>query len=229
MLLSGKAVRGGGRATGTLHAGDSLSIEIERLRALHPALRRRVIRAAAGQLGASLGFDETERLLGLCGLLEAANEKPARAGLKLQLEKGLRAERSPRELRLFRADSDTAPTNDPGTASAEYTLPIPGSVDAPAFGIRIEASLGHPPPAPVLEARLRASRPGDRVTLRHSRSRLKISEALKRAKLPAAANVPVLEWQGEIIWMPGVPIESGLARDCGLTIRSTPLEESVRV
>ena len=108
LLLPGKAVRGGGRATDTLHTGDSLAIEIERLRALHPALRRRVIRAAAAKLGASLGFDETERLLDLCGLSESAPDNPSRRGLKLQMEKGLRAERTPRELRLFR-------TEDPGT------------------------------------------------------------------------------------------------------------------
>jgi tRNA(Ile)-lysidine synthase len=214
LLLPGKAVRGGGRATDTLHAGDSLAIEIERLRTLHPA---------------SLDFDDTERLLSLCGLSDSAPERPTRTGLKLQMEKGLRAERSPRELRLFRADSQSVPTDNPNNPAAEYLLPIPGSVAAPAFGIRIEASLPHPPPASLPEARLRACRSGDRVTLRHSRSRLKIGEALRRAKLPVAASCPVLEWQGEIVWMPGVAIESGLTRDFSLTIRSTPLDESVRV
>ncbi len=223
VLLPGKAVRAGGRATDTLHAGDSLSIEIERLRALHPALRRRVLRAAAGKLGASLEFDETERLLGLCGLSDSPPEKTTRSGTKLQMGNGLRAGRTPRELRLFRAEAPDAPGTKP-EGLAEYLLRIPGSVDAPDFGMRIEASLGDEAETSVLEARLRACRPGDRVVLRHSRSRLKISEALHRAHLPVAADWPVLEWQGKIIWMPGVAIESDLTRNLALTIRSTPLD-----
>jgi len=228
VLLPGKAVRGGGRATDTLHSNDSLAIEIERLRTLHPALRRRVLRAAAGRLGASLDFNETERLLGVCGLSESTKEKSSRPGAKLEMEKGLRAERSPRELRLFRAESQSTPTNS-NASLPEYPLLIPGTVDAPAFGIRIEASLGGQPAASLPEAWLRACRPGDRVTLRHSRSLLKIGEALRRSKLPPAANYPVLEWQGEIVWMPGVAIESTLTRNAGLSVRSTPLGESVRV
>jgi tRNA(Ile)-lysidine synthase len=229
LLLSGKAVRGGGRATDTLHAGDSLAVEIERLRALHPALRRRVLRAAAGKLGTSLGFDETERLLDMCGLSDSAMEKPARSGLKLQLEKGLRAERTPRELRLFRTETGSAPTKTLEKPFPGYLLPIPGSVDAPAFGIRIEASVGHQPETSLPEARLRVGRPGDRVILRHSRSKLKIREALRRARLPAAADCPVLEWQGEIVWMPGVAIESELTRNFALAVRSTPLHKPTRV
>jgi len=231
LLLPGKAVRGGGRATDTLHGRDSLAIEIERLRTLHPALGRRVLRAAAGKLGASLEFEEIERLLSLCGLSGSTLETPARNGLKLQMGSGLRAERTPRELRLFRAERQAAPIcdpDDPVASAVEYPMPIPGSVDAPAFGIRLEASLGHEPPTSLPEARLRGSRPGDRVTLPHSRSRLKISEALRRARLPIVPPLAVLEWQGEIVWMPGVPLDSEQARDLALAVRSTPLDKPTR-
>src|SRR5271170_2613276 len=51
LLLPGKAVRGGGRAASTLTGNHSLSLEIERLRVLHPAVRRRVLRATTAQLG----------------------------------------------------------------------------------------------------------------------------------------------------------------------------------
>ncbi len=223
LLLPGKAVRGGGRATDTLHGGESLAIEVERLRVLPPALRRRVVRAAAAKLGASLDFDETERMLGLCGFSEYQGERPERAGLKLHLENGLRAERTPRELRLFRVEAAT-PQRATEAATAEYTLSIPGTVDAPAFGLRLQATLGRQPETSLPEARLRASRPGDRVALRHSRSRLKVKEALQRARLPAASTCPVLEWQGEIVWVPGVPIESSAAASFVLTVTSTPLE-----
>ena len=106
LLLPGKPVRGGGRAVSTTPGQSAVSIELDRLRALDPALRRRVIRAAARQLGARLSFDETSRLLALCGFRSSpsgnAPTVAARTGASLHLSNNLRADRSPRELRLFR-------------------------------------------------------------------------------------------------------------------------------
>ncbi len=101
LLLPGKPVRGGGRAVSTAPGSSTIAIEIERLRSLDPALRRRVLRAAARQLGGRLSFDETERLLALCGFLTLPTVA-ARTGSSLHLADGLRAERSPREIRLYR-------------------------------------------------------------------------------------------------------------------------------
>ncbi|MGH9595932.1 MAG: tRNA lysidine(34) synthetase TilS [Edaphobacter sp.] len=106
ILLPGKPVRGGGRAVSTNPAESAISIELDRLRALDPALRRRVLRAAARQLGGRLSFDETSRLLALCGFRRyptvGSPTVAARTGAILHLTNGLRAERSPRELRLSR-------------------------------------------------------------------------------------------------------------------------------
>jgi tRNA(Ile)-lysidine synthase len=112
VLLPGKPVRGGGRAVSTA-AGEpaSVALEIERLRGFDPALRRRVVRAAARQLGARLSFDETARLLALAGLLPDAGDgeaPPARAGAGVHLAAGLRAQRSARELRLYRVERPTS-------------------------------------------------------------------------------------------------------------------------
>ena len=103
LLLPGKPVRGGGRSVATApgEAQASVSIELERLRTLDPALRRRVLRAAARQLGARLSFDETSRLLALCGF-RSDPTVAGRPGASLHLSAGLRADRSPRELRLYR-------------------------------------------------------------------------------------------------------------------------------
>jgi tRNA(Ile)-lysidine synthase len=101
LLLPGKPVRGGGRAVSTTPGQSAISIELDRLRTLDPALRRRVLRAAARQLGARLSFDETSRLLSLCGFRPDPTVS-ARTGASLHLSNGLRADRSPRELRLFR-------------------------------------------------------------------------------------------------------------------------------
>ena len=100
LLLPGKPVRGGGRAVSTAPGHSAVSIELDRLRALDPALRRRVLRAAARQLGSRLSFDETSRLLALCGF-RTDPTVAARTGSTLHLSNNLRAERTPRELRLF--------------------------------------------------------------------------------------------------------------------------------
>jgi tRNA(Ile)-lysidine synthase len=100
LLLPGKPVRGGGRSVSTAPGQSAVSIELDRLRALDPALRRRVLRAAARQLGSRLSFDETSRLLALCGF-RADPTVAARTGASLHLSNNLRADRSARELRLF--------------------------------------------------------------------------------------------------------------------------------
>jgi tRNA(Ile)-lysidine synthase len=102
VLLPGKPVRGGGRAVSTA-GGETVAVEIERLRGMDPALRRRVVRSAARQLGARLSFDETTRLLALAGFGVDATVS-ARPGSSLQLAGQLRAERSQRELRLYRGE-----------------------------------------------------------------------------------------------------------------------------
>jgi tRNA(Ile)-lysidine synthase len=102
LLLPGKPVRGGGRAVSTTSGEVSLSLDLDRLRPLDSALRRRILRAAARQLGARLSFDETARLLALCGF-EPDPTVSARPGATLQLSQNLRAERSAREIRLSRA------------------------------------------------------------------------------------------------------------------------------
>ncbi|HEV2709807.1 MAG TPA: tRNA lysidine(34) synthetase TilS [Edaphobacter sp.] len=100
ILLPGKPVRGGGRSVSTAPGQSAVAMELDRLRALDPALRRRVLRAAARQLGVRLSFDETSRLLALCGFLTLPTVA-ARTGATLNLSNQLRAERSHRELRLF--------------------------------------------------------------------------------------------------------------------------------
>jgi tRNA(Ile)-lysidine synthase len=100
ILLPGKPVRGGGRAVATAPGQGSVAIEVERLRSLDAAMRRRVLRAAARGLGVRLNFDETQRLLALSGL-ETHPTVTNRVGACLQLSQQLRVERSARELRLF--------------------------------------------------------------------------------------------------------------------------------
>ncbi len=102
LVVPGRPVRGGGRSNTTAPGAATLSIELDRLRALHPALRRRVLRATARRLGARLSFDEVARLLALAGLAAPVPTIPSRPGSSLRLSNGLEAERSVRELHLSR-------------------------------------------------------------------------------------------------------------------------------
>ena len=110
LLLPGRPVRGGGRASAD---GEGLAVDVTRLAALAPATQRRLLRFAAEQLGAAPDFAATEalRTMALTG----------RAGQKLELAQGLRAERTPRELRMTvgtaAGDEEMVP---------KYTGEIPG-------------------------------------------------------------------------------------------------------
>jgi tRNA(Ile)-lysidine synthase len=225
LLLPGRAIRGGGRGGGRA-AGDllapSLSIDVTRLAALAPALQRRLLRHAAEKLGAAVDFPATEalRALALTG----------RAGQKRELAQGLRAERTPRELRL--AVLPVAPVGVTATATApEYTVTVPGEVTAPAFGLRllIEADVPSgvaesPPPASGQTATLRNWRPGDRVRLRYSASPRKVKEVLERLRVTGSSRAlwPVLELDGRIVWMQGAEVEPVP----GIHITATSLESN---
>ena len=198
ILLSGRPVRGGGRA-----AGDGLALDVTRLAALHPASQRRLLRYAVQQLGSELDFAATEAIRALA--LEG------RAGQKRELAQGLRAERTPRELRL----TIEAVSAEGVAAIPEYTLEVPGEILAPAFGIRlrIEATIAAGPsegqPCPGGTAKLRNWRPGDRVRLRYSGGPRKVKEVLERLRVTGSRRMvwPVLETGGRIVWMRGVELE----------------------
>ena len=101
VVLPGKPVRGGGRAVSTAVGEAACALEIERLKTMDAGLRRRVVRAAARSLGSRLSFEETAKLLALAGFGGYVGIL-GKIGSRLELRAGLRAERSARELRLWR-------------------------------------------------------------------------------------------------------------------------------
>ncbi len=209
LLLPGRPARGGGRAAGGgLDAG--LAIEVSRLAALAPALQRRLLRHAAEQFGVAVDFAATEavRSLALAG----------RAGQKLALPQGLRAERTARELRLA-VGPGTAPKDERPEAAPEYSVSIPGEIEAPAFGLRLRVEVpgssaangssdGRSDPLGKA-ATLRNWKPGDRVRLRYSSGLRKVKEVLERLRVTGTERSvwPVLEVDGRIVWMRGVELE----------------------
>ena len=201
-LLPGRAVRGGGRA-----GGEGLAVDVSRLAALAPALQRRLLRYAAGQLGATLDFISTEALRSLA--------LTGRAGQKRELAQGLRAERTQRELRLTVGPVAKA-AKGAAAAVSEYSGSIPGEIVAPAFGLRLRIELSDPARAAKGKvgvsghsARLRNWKPGDRVRMRYSSGPRKVKEVLERLRITGSRRAvwPVLEVGGRIVWMQGVELE----------------------
>ncbi len=207
LLLPGRPVRGGGRVAGE----SGLAIDVTRFAPLAPAVQRRLLRHAAGLLGAAPDFAGTEalRMLALEG----------RAGQKRELAGGMRAERTPRELRLS-LEPAGAGSGQTGAFSARV-LAVPGVVEAVDFGLRIEVTASTRMPG---EAVLRNWRPGDRVRLRHSSSPRKVKEVLERLRVTGSSRAawPVLELGGRIVWMKGVELEP----EAGIAVTVTDLEST---
>jgi tRNA(Ile)-lysidine synthase len=217
ILLHGRPVRGGGRAT-----SGGLALDVAKLEAQPVALQRRLLRHAAGQLEAAADFADTEALrdLALTG----------RAGQKLELAMGLRAERSHRELRLTRGPA--ASRSGSAEPTARYELVIPGEVAAESFGLLLRVELSGPArPDQGSEvtpqtALLRTWQPGDRVTLCHSNGPRKVKEVLERMKVTGSQRAvwPVLEFGNRIIWMRGVKLQP----EPGIRVEATSLEADSR-
>jgi tRNA(Ile)-lysidine synthase len=191
LLLTGRPVRGGGRAASD---DSTIAVDIVRLGAQPLAHQRRLLRHAAALLGVSLSFEITESLRQLA--------LQGRSGQQLALPGPLTAERTPRELRLSPQASKRARS----APSEEYPLPVPG--EANAFGWHFSA-VSNPASVPSIPpALIRNWRPGDRVTLRYSSGPRKAKEVLDRLKISGSDREiwPVVEWQGTIVWMQGAQL-----------------------
>jgi tRNA(Ile)-lysidine synthase len=210
LILPGRPVRGGGRAT-----AEGLAIDIVRLAELQPAVQRRLLRHAAQQTGSGLDFLATESLRSLA--------LTGRAGQKLDLPQGLRGERSHRELHLSAQAAGSKLENSTKVA-LEFTVAIPGELDAPVFGIRLRidvaANRAGADPSPN-SALLRAWKSGDRVHVRHSSGPRKVKEVLERMNVTGSDRIawPVLEFDRRIIWMRGIELEP----EPGIEVLVTPL------
>ncbi len=233
VLLPGRATRGGGRASSTHPEQSSVAMEVERLRAMHPALQRRVLRAAAGQLGVSLPADAVESLLSMTGP-EARKSSGTNAGTAnggsstaksrgvLTLPGGLRAERTPRELRLSLVIEDPS-----DTAAAVYTLPVPGSVVASEYGVEVTAEVAETT-EPHSAIEVRRWRPGDRVTLRYGRGAKKVAEVLDRLRVYGKdrENWTVVARGARVLWMRGAEVDPAVLESEGLRLSIARIESA---
>jgi tRNA(Ile)-lysidine synthase len=191
VLLPGRPVRGGGRAVSTTAGEQAIALDLARLASWDTAVQRRILRAAARELGHALDFVSTARLLDLMS---------GRAGAKATLAGGLQAERTARELRLTNGPSQVIAAPD------AVICQVPGETEAPAFGLRVVAASA----VASSPAILRVWKPGDRVRLRHTMNEQKVKEVLQRlhATPEQKACWPVLVWQERVVWMQGAEVQS---------------------
>jgi tRNA(Ile)-lysidine synthase len=194
-VVPGRAVRGGGRSV-TADSGQAVALDLSRWKSWDAATQRRLLRAVAKRAGQAVDFSGTEQLVALA---------EGRAGAKLVLAGGLRAERTARELRLECG------------AGTEESVPdavrcaVPGETIAAEFGVllRLGLSADGGGDEKNQDAMLRVWKAGDRVRLRHTLREQKVKEVLARLKASGAerAQWPVIEWQGRIVWMRGAEVE----------------------
>ena len=201
IILRGRPVRGGGRATTT---ANGVALDIDRFKAEPIALQRRVLRFAAAQLESALDYPATEALRNLT--------LTGRAGQRLELADGLRVDRTHREIRLTRTPKNASV--DSAGKVERYECVIPGEVVAAGFSCRVSVarvggSGGSAADGAPMKAVIRAWKPGDRVRLRYSSGPRKVKEVLERMKVTGddRVNWPVVEVAGRIIWMRGVEVE----------------------
>jgi len=194
LILRGRPVRGGGRAS-----SEDVALDCSRFAGVAPALQRRLLRRAAAEFGAQPDFAATEALLELA--------LHGHAGQRLELANGLTAERTSRELRLsaFRGSALQSKST-----LAPVEVPVPGKMDAAGFGLSIEIDVhGIKNLSNPAVAMLRNWKAGDRVRLRYSSGPRKVKEVLEHLRVTGSDRAiwPVLEFNGRIIWMKGVEAE----------------------
>ena len=191
-----------GRASSTRPDEASVAFELERLRLLEPAVRRRVLRWAAQLVGTTLDFDATERLMHLC---EAGSSLK-----RVDLDRSVCVQRTARELQFVRSANILQPQ------AVSVLLRIPGEASIADRGYTFSSILKEAGQEIALPAAIiRPVRAGDRLTLRHSSGPKKVKEILERMRVPAAerASRLVVAWADRILWMEGVEIDLGSVAD----------------
>jgi len=171
-----------------------------------PALRRRLVRAAAHSLGLSLEFHHVEEVLRLS----------AKTG-RTSLPEGWSAVWKSGEI-IFERDVE-------GPADYEYLLPVPCKVEVPEAGVLIEASLvskqlgtvrAQPGDGCLIASRpgsevlvIRNWRAGDRFWPAHAKAPRKLKELLQSRHITGAVKKlwPVIASGEEVIWVRGMGVE----------------------
>lgn len=225
LVRSGKPSRSG-RSN---RSQPALAVDLSAFAAIPLAAQRRLLRAMASDLGATLEFKHIQELLTL-----ATQRK---RGAELELPAGLVAYNSMRELQITKRAEDREPWE------YSYPLEVPGQVTVAELGTIVRAQilsveqlsgynsglLDRGLLAPELT--IRNWRAGDRFFPAHTQSPRKVKELLQPDRLGCELspterkNWPVIESGGVLVWMRGFPIPEAFAAKAGQGV----LIEEVRV
>jgi tRNA(Ile)-lysidine synthase len=217
----------------TIEALDGLPIPIRGFADLHPALQRRVARAAIAHLKRDGRDIELERVEALANLLVAG-----RTGARIQLPDGLVASRGYRQVFIAKAEDIEPPP------SGEWDLPVPGEVEIRRLGFEFKTSRSTAklPPADVHTAlldaakvtellRVRTWRPGDRLIPLGMSKPVKLQDLFVNEKVPRALRpwVPLVLCGDRILWVVGHRIsdEFKVTAQTRRTIRIQATEQSI--
>lgn len=221
---------------------DTVRIDLESLRSLHPALRRRVLRRGIDRLVPSreIGFDQIEKIL--------SKALSAPAGKEWTLPR-LRIEKGDSELILQKTSGRPArrePTPSPRDATF---APASGLLDLPDWGLRLTASVAPRKGIPSFSACV-ASFDFDRIclplTLRGRRAgdvfvpagmggkHKKLQDFFTDAKIPKSKRsaIPILSCSGGILWVVGLRVDERFraTRETKtvLTVRIRPIGSAIQ-
>jgi len=208
IVSPGQPARGGGRRQTSVCA---IALDMQKLQHHQTALQRRLVRAAAEQVGCSLDFEHVQAILDLL----SARLTRGRDSKTVELENGWRARLLFRELRI-----ENLPTAAPNK-SYQYVLPVPGQSRVPELSATICARISEDNApvinpaynrahsielAPTIELVVRNWRPGDRFQPARRTSKKKVKELLYALHLEEKEKQlwPVVVAEDRLVWVRGV-------------------------
>jgi tRNA(Ile)-lysidine synthase len=214
----GEPARGGGRRQ---TSAGAIALDLHGFRQQPLAMQRRLLRAAAEQLGCSLDFEHVEAILDLI------SRRQARGGQSktVEIADGWNARLFFRELRIERA---AATESKDATGDYEYPLPLPGESRIPELGATIRARISEDNASVISPAynrahafelpshatlRVRNWRAGDRFRPARHTSEKRVKELLYPLHLSAEEKRawPVVVAGERIVWVRGVEAPTLLA------------------
>jgi tRNA(Ile)-lysidine synthase len=209
LIVPGEPARGGGRKN---TSAQSVSLDIQKLEQHPIAVQRRVLRAAAEQLGCAPDFDHVHEVL---EMLRLRSSRGARNRM-VEIAEGWCARLLFRELRFERIHSR------PPIDGYEHVLPLPGEITLPEFGVSIRARISegngnaqNPTynlansirlPERPMQLLVRNWRAGDRFQPARHSSEKRLKELLYALHLPEEEKRlwPVVTVGEKIVWVRGV-------------------------
>lgn len=215
------------RATlGLTGAGPPCDISVTEFRALHRALRRRLVRKcleAAGGVPGERGFDQVEAVLSLVD-----GDNPSG---RVILGGGLRARREYGRL-IIEADDSPAPGRDPaGAVAFSYPVAIPGVTPIDEISRVISLDIVEPETVDFRGSRfvymdadaidgpltVRSVLPGDRIQPLGMAGHKKMKSLFIDEKIPRhqRSRIPLLADGRSVIWVPGICLSERVRIDEG--------------